>query len=110
MRFWKKKDKRPYPRSFAKRLTWRIMFRMLIFMGIPTFLVFWLAYGLVFVGATTICERLVHGEHEEIRRISSDLYVASVNTAPVIEDNLDQPDKMKGIVERMLKKNPYMMS
>ena len=110
MRFWKKKDKRPYPRSFAKRLTWRIMFRMLIFMGIPTFLVFWLAYGLVFVGATTICERLVHGEHEEIRRISSDLYVASVNTAPVIEDNLDQPDKMKGIVERMLKKNPYMRS
>ena len=110
MRFWKKKDKRPYPRSFAKRLIWRIMFRMLIFMGIPTFLVFWLAYGLVFVGATTICERLVHGEHEEIRRISSDLYVASVNTAPVIEDNLDQPDKMKGIVERMLKKNPYMRS
>ena len=110
MRFWKKKDKRPYPRSFAKRLTWRIMFRMLIFMGIPTFLVFWLAYGLVFVGATTICERLVHGEHEEIRRISSDLYVASVNTAPVIEDNLDQPDKMKGIVERILKKNPYMRS
>ena len=107
---FKKKQKTGYPRSFAKRLTWRIMLRMLIIMGIPTFLVFWIGYLLVYAGAAVISNRLVKGEYEEIRRITSDLYVASVNNAPVIEDCLDQPDKMMGLMERMLKKNPYMRS
>ena len=107
---FKKKPKTGYTRSFAKRLTWRIMLRMLIIMGIPTFLVFWMGYGIVYTGATIVSNRIVKGEYEEIRRITSDLYVASVNNAPVIEDCLDQPDKMVGIMERMLKNNPYMRS
>ncbi len=107
---FKKKPKTGYPRSFAKRLTWRIMLRMLIIMGIPTFLVFWMGYGMVYGGAAIVANRIVKGEYEEIRRITSDLYVASVNNAPVIEDCLDQPDKMVGIMERMLKNNPYMRS
>ena len=104
------KKKSGYPRSFAKRLTWRIMLRMLIFMGIPAALVFGVCYYLVYAGAIGLCDRLVSGEHEEIRRITSDLYVASVNTAPVIEENLDRPDKIQEIIDRMLRKNPYMRS
>ena len=107
---FKKKPKTGYTRSFAKRLTWRIMLRMLIIMGIPTFLVFWMGYSLVYAGIAVVSNRIVKGEYEEIRRITSDLYVASVNNAPVIEDCLDQPDKMVGIMERMLKNNPYMRS
>ena len=107
---FKKKQKTAYPHSFAKRLTWRIMLRMLIFMGIPAALVFGVCYYLVYAGAIGLCDRLVSGEHEEIRRITSDLYVASVNTAPVIEENLDRPDKIQEIIDRMLRKNPYMRS
>ena len=107
---FKKKPKTGYPRSFAKRLTWRIMLRMLIIMGIPTFLVFWMGYMMVYTSVALVTNRIVKGEYEEIRRITSDLYVASVNNAPVIEDCLDQPDKMVGIMERMLKNNPYMRS
>ena len=84
------------------------MFRMLIFMGIPAALVFGVSYFLVYAGAIGLCDRLVSGEHEEIRRITSDLYVASVNTAPVIEENLGRPDKIQEIIDRMLRKNPYM--
>ena len=86
------------------------MLRLLIFMGIPTFLVFCLGYGLVFVGAAEVCDRLVKGEYEEIRRITSDVYVASINTAPVIEDDLDHPEKMVGIMERMIKTNERIRS
>jgi len=107
---FKKKEKSGYPRSFAKRLTWRIMLRMLIIMGIPTFLVFGMGYLMVYAGAAIVSNRLVKGEYEEIRRITSDLYVASVNNAPVIEDCLEQPDKLVGLMERMLKNNPYMRS
>ena len=111
MKFWKKKkDKRPYPRSFAKRLTWRIMLRMILVMIIPVFLLFWLTYALVAVGALTISERVLKGEKEEVRRITSDLYMAATNTAPFIEEDLDNPDRMYELMNRMLKLNPYMRS
>lgn len=108
--FFKKKEKTGYPRSFAKRLTWRIMLRLLIFMSIPTVLLFMFGYGMAFVGADEICERLVKGEYEEIRRITSDVNVATINTAPVIEDCLDQPEKMVDIMERMIKTNKEIRS
>lgn len=108
--FFKKKEKTGYPRSFAKRLTWRIMLRLLIFMSIPTILLFMFGYGMAFVGADEICERLVKGEYEEIRRITSDVNVATINTAPVIEDCLDQPEKMVDIMERMIKTNKEIRS
>jgi sigma-B regulation protein RsbU (phosphoserine phosphatase) len=108
--FFKKKQIKGYPKSFAKRLTWRIMLRMIIIMGIPMLLVFWLVYGMVTMGAIGICEYILKGEREEVRRITSDIYVASTNTAPIIEENIQNPDKVRDIINRMLKINPYMRS
>jgi len=107
---FKKKTKTGYPKSFAKRLTWRIMLRMIIIMGIPMLLVFWFVYGMVTIGAIGICEYILKGEREEVRRITSDIYVASTNTAPIIEESLQNPDKVRDIINRMLKINPYMRS
>ena len=107
---FKKKPKSGYPRSFAKRLTWRIMLRMVLVMIIPVLLLFWLTYSLVAVGAMGISERVLKGEKEEVRRITSDLYMAATNTAPFIEEDLDKPDRMYEIMNRMLKLNPYMRS
>jgi len=108
--FFKKKQIKGYPKSFAKRLTWRIMLRMTIIMGIPMVVVFWLVCGLVTLGAIGICEYILKGEREEVRRITSDIYVASTNTAPIIEESLQNPDKVRDIINRMLKINPYMRS
>ena len=108
--FFKKKPIKGYPKSFAKRLTWRIMLRMTIIMGIPMVVVFWLVYGMVTVGAIAICEYILKGEKEEVRRITSDIYVASTNTAPIIEENIQNPDKVRDIINRMLRINPYMRS
>lgn len=108
--FFKKKPITGYPKSFARRLTWRIMLRMIIIMIIPVLLLFWLTYGIVKIGAFSICERVLKGEKEEVRRITSDLYMAATNTAPFIEEDLDKPDRMYDIMNRMLKLNPYMRS
>ena len=105
-----KKEKSPYPRSFAKRLTWRIMLRMILIMIIPVFVLFWLTYALVAVGVMGISDRILKGEKEEVRRIASDLYMASTNTAAFIEDDLSNPDRMHDIMNRMVKLNPYMRS
>ena len=95
--FLKKKPITGYPKSFAKRLTWRIMLRMIIIMIIPVYLLFLLTYGIVRVGAFSICERVLKGEK-------------ATNTAPFIVENLDNADKMYDIINRMLKLNPYMRS
>jgi sigma-B regulation protein RsbU (phosphoserine phosphatase) len=83
---------------------------MFIIMIFPVCLLFWLTYGLVAVGVLGISERILKGEKEEVRRIASDLYMAATNTAPFIEEDLDKPDRMYDIMNRMLKLNPYMRS
>ncbi len=108
--FFKKKPITGYPRSFAKRLTWRIMIRMILIMIIPVLLIFWLTYSIVALGVLGISNRILKGEKEEVRRIASDLYMASTNTAAFIEDDLSNPDRMYDIMNRMVKLNPYMRS
>ena len=108
--FFKKKPITGYPRSFAKRLTWRIMLRMILIMIIPVLLLFWLTYGIVALGVLGISDRILKGEKEEVRRIASDLYMAATNTGAFIEDDLSNPDRMYDIMNRMVKLNPYMRS
>ena len=110
MTFWKKKARPKYDRSFAKRLTWNIMLRMALIMLLPVFLLFWLGYAIVHFGGGALCDRLLAGDYETIRRVTSDLYVAATNTAPVIAENLDKPDKLQPIMDRLLKLNPYIRS
>ena len=100
-----KKNKVPYPKSFGKRITRRIMLRMLIIMGIPSFLLFWTGYLVVYGSVDVIFQKVFKGEYEEVRRITSDVYVASINTAPFIEENLNNPDKLYSILEQMVSKN-----
>ena len=108
--FFKKKTTTGYPKSFAKQLIWRIMLRMVIIMILPVFLLFWLTYGVVTIGALGIGDRVLKGEKEEVRRIASDLYMAANNIRPFIEEDLDKPDRMYDLMNRMLKLNPYMRS
>jgi len=105
-----KKSPSPYPKSFSKRLTRRITLRMLIFMGIPSFILFWFSFNTVRVGFALFGNKMLKGQYEEVRRITSDIYVASVNTAPFIEDNLDNPDKLYDIMEGMISKNNRIRS
>ena len=79
-------------------------------MIIPVFLLFWLTYFIVALGVMGISDRVLKGEKEEVRRIASDLYMASTNTAAFIEDDLTNPDRMYDIINRMVKLNPYMRS
>ena len=105
-----KKSPNPYPKSFGKRLTRRITLRMLIFMGIPSFILFWLSFYAIQFAFWGFGRIWLKGQYEEVRRVTSDIYVASINTAPFIEDNLDSADKMYDIVERMIRTNERIRS
>ena len=104
-KLWKKKSSNPYPKSFGKRLTRRILLRMILFLGIPAFILFGTSFGATYLAANLLGRRMMKAKYEMVRRITSDVYVATINTAPYIEDNLDNPDKMYDIMEGMLRTN-----
>ncbi len=105
-----KKQKRPYKRSFAKRLTWRIMLTLLLVMGITSVLIFQAAMATIDAESEIFCGRLVNDKSKDVRHILSDIFVASTNTIPIIEENLDKPDKLYGIMERIVRLNPLIHS
>lgn len=105
-----KKSPKPYPRSFARRLTWRIMLTFLVLMGLASYIFYKVGKESFLIASENICSEYLESHTESVRRILSDIYVASVNTAPMIEEHLNQPDQLQNIMERMVELNPYLRS
>ena len=105
-----KKKKSPYPKSFAKRLTWRIMLTLLVVMGITSVAITVTGEFVSKILCTEICMELLKSKHGKVRRVLSDVYVAAVNRVPEIENSLDQPDKLAGIMKNMVEMNPRIRS
>jgi sigma-B regulation protein RsbU (phosphoserine phosphatase) len=110
MRFWKKKDKRPYPRSFAKRLTWRIMLTLFIVMGIISAIIVFIGWVITITGVSGITDRQLEYKAKSVEQTLTELYVATINTVPDIEDNLHRPDRMQGVMKRIVELNPHIRS
>ena len=110
MRFWKKKDTRPYPRSFAKRLTWRIMLTLFIVMGIISTIIVFIGWVFTIAGVAGIADRQLEYKAKSVEQTLTELYVATINTVPDIEDNLNRPDRMRGVMKRIVELNPHIRS
>jgi len=108
--FWNKKDKRPYPRSFAKRLTWRIMLTLFIVMGIISAIIVLICWAIALTGLTGITDRQLEYKAKSVEQTLTEVYVATINTVPDIEDNLHRPDRMQGVMKRIVELNPHIRS
>ena len=110
MQFWKKKEKNPYPRSFAKRLTWRIMLTLLVVMGFISAIIVFIGWLLAYTGVTIVCNRQLQNKAMTVEQTLTEVYTATVNTVPDIEGNLNRPDRMQGIMKRIVELNPHVRS
>ena len=108
--FWKKKNQNPYPRSFAKRLTWRIMLTLFIVMGIISAIIVCICWAITLTSVSGITDRQLEYKAKTMEQILTEVYVATVNTVPDIEDNLHRPDRMQGIMKRIVELNPHIRS
>ena len=108
-RLWKKSDT-PYPKSFGSRLTRRIILRMLIFMAMPISILYLGGCFLTYGFGAVILEAITDKQYGEVRRVSSEVMVAANNAIPFIEDNMDNPDKLYNIMERMVRTNEHVRS
>ena len=110
MGIFKKKDKGPYPKSFAKRLTWHIMLTLFIVMSIVSFIILCLVVLATYVEFDLLARPIVSKNRLKVERVLSEVYVASVNTVPDIENSLQRPDRIAGIMKRIVELNPSIRS
>ena len=97
-------------RSFSRRLTRRLVLTLLIIMGIASFLVFVLCGSFIFEDEEMRHEAMLMASAENVSRVLSDVYVGTKNHVPEIEENLDHPDRLMKLTERVVEQNPRIRS
>ncbi len=97
-------------RSFAGRLTKRIVLLMLITMG----LVAWIIYDAI----KAYCvesegmrqEVFLEASVQEVRRVTSNVFTGASNHIPEIEESLRHPDRLYALMERIVSMNTHIRS
>ena len=107
--FWKKNQK-PYPRSFAKRLTWRIMLTLFVVMGFTSVIIVSIGWIMTVVAGGALMKFHLDNQANGVEKVLTEVCVATVNAVPYIEDNLQRPDRMQGIMKRIVEQNPHIRS
>ena len=97
-------------RSFAGRLTRRIVLVLLIIMGLTALWLFALGGSFAQEEEAYRHEAMIQATAEEINHVASDVYVAVCNQVPEIEESLDRPDRLMKLVERIIAQNPGIRS
>ena len=86
------------------------MLVLLIVMGLASYLLYEMTSSLVEEEETDLYESKLDVSVQKVRRVISDVYVATTNQVPMIEESLDQPDRMFTLVERLVSLNPRIRS
>ena len=97
-------------KSISKRLTLRIMMVVLAMMAVIAGVVYFTVGEYMDHEAQQRFEIVVTRAHREIQRKLSDVYVANVNSVHEIERDIDDPDKLSGHLERLVRLNPSIVS
>ena len=103
----RKKDKF---RPFARRLTQRIVIALFLTMGV---LSYWIVSGVWTVSevqSSFMYSGLLETMVSNVRNALSDISVATANYVPEIEAELDHPDNLQPLMERMVNFNPHIRS
>ena len=97
-------------RTFASRLSLRIMAVLIVIMAIIMAVVYLITKDSMAHEAEARYESIILHTNEKIRGVLSDVYVAAINNVNVIERDLNDPDLLQQHLERMVSQNQYMSS
>ena len=95
--------------SLSARLTYRIMAVVLAMMMVIAGVVYYTVREYMLNEAKERYKNMLLNSHEELRRHLSDVYVASKNNVHDIERDIDNPDRMFGHMERIVRQNPAIV-
>ena len=97
-------------RPFYRRLTRWIGLSQLIVMALASYLIYLLAEEVFKEEEFDMYEKSLKVTEKDVRRVLSDVYVGATNHVPEIEENLNHPDKMYDIMQRVVELNPHIRS
>lgn len=97
-------------RPFYRRLTRWIGLAQFIVMALASFLIYRIAEEVIKEEEFDLYEKSLKVTMKDVRRVLSDVYVGTINHVPEIEENLDHPDKLYDIMQRMVELNPQIRS
>ena len=97
-------------RPLSKRLTYRIMVVVLVMIVVITGIVYFHVGHYMFDEAQERYEGALLRDHEEFRRRLSDVMVAAKNNIEDMERDVDDPEKIIGHLERILRVNPTIIT
>lgn len=97
-------------KSISKRLTLRIMMVVLAMMSVIAGVVYVVVGEYMDDEAEQRFQIVVTRAHREVQRRLSEVYVANVNNVHEIERDIDDPDKLYDHLERIVRRNPYIVS
>ena len=99
---------RKIKRSLAAKLTWRIMLTFFLAILLTTFFVSTWSFLYITMeeGARyDVTRQLVN---EKLNNMFNAIEIAGINNQQLIEKDLDEPERLKAIVEDMLRRNPQI--
>ena len=96
-------------KSLSARLTYRIMAVVLVMIMVVTGVVYFTVKEYMLDETKERYLGFLRENQQEIRRLLSDVYVATENNVHDIERDIDNPDSMFGHMERMVKQNPSIV-
>ena len=96
--------------ALASRLSLRIMMVVMLMAIVIMVVIYPITRDIMVKEAESRYESVIRTENERIRGVLSDVYVAAINNVAVIEQDIDNPDKLQAHLERMVSLNKYMSS
>jgi len=97
-------------RSFARRLARRIGIAQLIVMCVASYFIYDATKDIVVMEETDVYKSYLSNANERVSRTLSQVSSGAVNHVLEIEDNLDRPDRMMLIMNRIVTQNPLICS
>ena len=97
-------------RSFAKRLARRVGIAQLIVMCVASYFVYDAAKDIVVIEETDIYRSYLSQANERVSGMLTEVSSGAINHVFEIEENLDQPDRLTLIMNRIVTLNPLIRS
>ena len=97
-------------RSFARRLTQKIVFTQCVVMGLAGYLIYDVSKDFVVMEEADLYKSYLNYSNAQVSKMLSDVSTGTVNHVPEIEESLDNPDRMAVIMKRVVEQNPLIRS
>ena len=99
----------PTFRSLSARLTFWVMLTVMIVTVIIALIVSYISSSAVLMGTKENVQSRMEIANQHINSVLVGVEVAVANTIPEVENSLSNPDKMYGVVRRLLELNPNII-